>query len=81
MTTKSYKPKVKAGRLIKVKNKLRKKFSNAAFTYHALWVEDADGLNERCWLLTEKDIKKMDYRSSKNKEDWTNKGFWTDIWD
>jgi len=75
------KAKAKAGRLIRVWNTDRKKFSNEARQYTAIWVEDPDGGNERCWLLTDKDIERMEYRSERNKEDWTKKGFWTDLLD
>jgi len=46
------KVKVKAGRLIRVWNTEKRKFSNAKPTYISVWVEDADGTNERCLLLT-----------------------------
>lgn len=75
------KAKVKAGRLIRVHNTKRKKFSNASFKYNALWVEDANGSNERCWLLTDKEIERLEYRSKRNKEDWTRKDFLTDLLD
>lgn len=75
------KAKAKAGRLIRVWNEDRKKFSREAKQYTALWVEDDNGGNERCWLLTDKDIERMEYRSERNKEDWTKKGFWTDLID
>jgi hypothetical protein len=60
---------------------LRKKFSREAQQYTAVWVEDSNGKNERCWLLTDKDIKRLDYRSIRNKEDWTEKGFLTNLFD
>lgn len=44
--------KVKAGRLIRVWNEERKKFSNAAPEYISVWVEDADGKNERFAFYT-----------------------------
>ena len=75
------KAKVKAGRLIRVWNTLRKKFSNEARQYKAIWVEDEDGSNERCWLLTDKEIERLEHRSQKNKEDWTKKDFWTNLLD
>jgi hypothetical protein len=72
---------VKAGRLIEVENTNVPKFSNAAKTYFSLPVEDADGGNERCWFLTAKDVERLDKRSLKNKEDWTKKGFITNLLD
>jgi hypothetical protein len=75
------KVKVKAGRLIKVWNTEKKKFSNAKPLYVSVWVEDADGSNERCLLFTENDIKKAEQRASKNQEDLTTKGFFTNITD
>lgn len=73
--------KVKAGRLIRVWNSEKKKFSNAAAKYVSVWVEDADGSNERCLLFTEKEIKAAELRASKNLEDLTNKNFLTDLVD
>lgn len=75
------KAKAKAGRLIRVHNTDRKKFSNANRQYTAIWVEGPDGGNERCWLLTDKEIERLEYRSQQNKEDWTSKGFWTNLFD
>jgi hypothetical protein len=71
--------KVKAGRLIKVWNTLKKKNENIG--YIAVWVEDANGTNERCLLFTEKEILHAEVRASKNAEDLTKKGFITDIVD
>jgi hypothetical protein len=72
---------VKAGRLIRVENTNIPKLSNAAKEYFSVWVEDADGSNERCWFLTGKDVEKLEHRSQKNKEDWTKKGILIDIID
>jgi hypothetical protein len=73
------KARTKAGRLIRVWNTERKKFSNEARQYTAIWVEDPNGKNERCWLLTDKEIERLEYRSERNKEDWTRKDFWEKI--
>ena len=75
------KVKVKAGRLIKVENTATNKFSHAAKEYYSLWVEDANGFNERCWFLTGSDVEKLEARSLKNKEDWTKKGILTNLVD
>lgn len=75
------KVKVKAGRLIRVWNTEKKKFSKEAPLYVSVWVEDANGKNERCLLFTEKEIQRAEKRSSKNAEDLTTKGFFTDIVD
>jgi hypothetical protein len=75
------KVKVKMGRLIRVWNTEKKKFSNASAKYVSVWVEDADGKNERCLLFTEKEIAKAEERASKNVEDLTSKGFVTDLLD
>ena len=72
---------VKNGRLIQVWNDLRKKFSNALKTYWAVWVEDANGKNERCLLFTEAEIKRAEYRASRNAEDLTKKCLIIDILD
>ena len=72
---------VKNGRLIEVWNSKRKNFSNANTSYLAVWVEDADGKNERCLLFTHNEIKKATDRAEKNKEDLTEKKFLIDILD
>jgi hypothetical protein len=73
--------KVKAGRLIKVWNTEKKKFSNAKPWYVSVWVEDADGKNERCLLFTEKEIQAAEKRAAANQEDITSKGFFTNLTD
>ena len=73
------KVKVRAGRLIRVWNKSKKPTANAK--YVSVWVEDANGTNERCLLFTEKEIKRAEDRANKNIEDLTNKGFITDFLD
>lgn len=72
---------VKAGRLILVENTKRAKLSNANKEYFAVHVEDADGCNERCILLTEKELERAERRASQNKEDLTQKGFLVDLLD
>jgi hypothetical protein len=72
---------VKNGRLIQVWNDKRPKFSNAKKVYWAVWVEDADGGNERCLLFTDREIKNAEYRASKNEEDLTSKTLLTDFFD
>ena len=79
--TKSEDVDVKNGRLIKVPNTKRPKFSNANTEYYAIFVEDANGDNERCLLFTENEIKSAEYRACRNIEDLTQKSFWTDLWD
>lgn len=73
------KVKVKPGRLIRVYNTQKKKNENDG--YVSVWVEDANGKNERCLLFTEKEIQRAESRSSKNIEDLTNKNFLTDLMD
>jgi len=75
------KVKIKAGRLVKVWNTEKKKFSNAKPWYVSVWVEDANGKNERCLLFTEAEIKRAEERASKNQEDLTSKSFFTNIID
>jgi hypothetical protein len=75
------KVKVKMGRLIRVKNTKRPKFSNANTEYTAVKVEDAGGDNERVWFLTDKDMEMLDHRSERNREDWIKTDFWTDLLD
>jgi len=72
---------IKMGRLVRVENTRKPKFSNAKRLYVAIQVEDPDGGNERCLLFTQNDIKAAEYRASRNTEDLTDKGFFTDILD
>jgi hypothetical protein len=73
------KVKVKPGRLIRVYNTQKKKNENDG--YVSVWVEDANGKNERCLLFTEKEIERAESRSKKNIEDQPNKNFLTDLLD
>lgn len=73
------KVKVKPGRLIRVYNTQKKKNENDG--YVSVWVEDANGKNERCLLFTEKEIQRAELRSQKNIEDLTNKNLITDLLD
>ncbi len=73
------KVKVKPGRLIRVYNTEKKKNENDG--YVSVWVEDANGKNERCLLFTEKEIERSELRSQRNIEDLTNKNFLTDLLD
>lgn len=72
---------VKAGRFIRVENTKRPKFSNASSEYLAIWVEDADGQNERCLLFTQRELINAHKRSTKNPEDIPEKGLLTDLID
>ena len=73
------KVKVKPGRLVRVYNTEKKKNENDG--YVSVWVEDANGKNERCLLFTEKEIQRAESRSKRNIEDLTNKDFLTDLID
>ncbi len=75
------KVKVRPGRIIKVYNTDRKKFSNAKLWYNAVWMENANGKNERCLLFTEKEIERAEHRAKMNKEDLTKKEFFTNLLD
>lgn len=75
------KVRVKAGRLIRVWNTEKAKFSNAAPEYISVWVEDADGKNERCLLFTKHEIEIAEERAIKNQEDLTSKDLFTDLID
>jgi hypothetical protein len=70
---------VKNGRLIRVANKQRN--GNEKHVYTAVWVEDANGSNERCILLTDNELERAEYRASRNPEDLTEKNFVTDLLD
>ena len=69
------------GRIVRVKNTLKPKFSNANTEYYAVFVEDADGSNERCLLFTKHEIQMAEYRSIRNKEDLTKRSFLVDLFD
>lgn len=73
------KVKVKPGRLVRVYNTQKKKNENDG--YVSVWVEDANGKNERCLLFTEKEIQRAESRSKRNIEDLPNKNFLTDLLD
>lgn len=73
MSNKIDKNTIKNGRMIRVSNTEKKKFSNANEQYIALWVEEANGKNERCLLFTESAIKVAEARAAKNQEDLTKK--------
>ena len=79
--TKSEDVDVKNGRLIKVPNTKRPKFSNAKKVYWTVWVEDANGKNERCLIFTDKEIKNAEYRAKQNQEDLTSKNLIIDVLD
>jgi hypothetical protein len=71
--------KIKAGRLIRVWN--QDPAPNANPRYISVWVEDANGKNERCLLFTSHEIKRAEERAEKNMEDLTTKDFFTDLLD
>lgn len=73
------KVKIKPGRLVRVYNTEKKKNENDG--YVSVWVEDANGKNERCLLFTEKEIQRAELRSKRNIEDLPNKNFLTDLLD
>ena len=73
------KVKIKPGRLVRVYNTEKKKNENNG--YVSVWVEDANGKNERCLLFTEKEIQRAELRSTKNIEDLTEKNLLTDLLD
>lgn len=75
------KVKVAAGRLIRVKNTKKAALTNAKDVYFAVWVEDANGKNERVLLLTEKELQRAEYRAKRNPEDLPKKGFLTNLLD
>lgn len=71
--------KVKQGRIIEVDNTERK--FGSALSYKAVWVEDANGKNERCLLFTDAEIEIAQNRADNNIEDLTKKSFLTDLTD
>ena len=70
---------VKAGRIIRVKNS--KQHRMASPVYHSVWVEDADGENERCLLFTARELAVAEARAAKNPEDIPEKGMIQDMLD
>ena len=72
---------VRAGRLIRVKNTKKPKFSNAKNQYVSVWVEDSNGKNERCLLFTDRELQLAEKRANKNPEDCTKKGLLQDMLD
>ena len=70
---------VKAGRIIPVHNIDRKLGANR--WYYAVWVEDANGKNERCILLTAHQLRVADARAKSNPEDCPRKGWLVDLLD
>lgn len=73
------KVKIKPGRLVRVYNTEKKKNENDG--YVSVWVEDANGKNERCLLFTDKEIEAAEKRAAANQEDLTSKGFFTNMID
>lgn len=71
--------KIVKGRLVLVDNTERK--FGSADVYIAVQVEDENGKNERCILFTKDEIAKAEIRASKNPEDLTKKGFFTNLLD
>ncbi len=69
------------GRIIRMRNTNKPKFSNAKDEYNVLWIEDADGSNERCLFFTPREIAVAELRGQKNKEDWPKKGLLQDLID
>jgi hypothetical protein len=61
--------KVTSGKLIKVRNQKRAVLTNAKNWYYALWIEDHDGRNERCIMLTQREFEGPANRAVKNEED------------
>lgn len=69
------------GTVNKVENKKRRKFSNAAKEYLAVWVQDSNGDNEECLLFTQREIDVARRRAARNPEDIPHKDFVTDMLD
>ena len=61
------------GRLLRIHNVKKAKFSNAKDEYVSLWVEDSNGTNERCLLFTERELLIAEKRAKKNPENLTKK--------
>ena len=63
--------KTKLGELNTVVNTLQPKLNNEAETYVAVWVEDVNGFNQRCIMLTSGELLRAERRGIKNIEDQT----------
>lgn len=63
------------GRLIRVWNKGHEKNDPNDDFHYTLWVEDANGKNERCIILTPKMLAEADQLAKDNPEDLTEKSF------
>jgi len=61
------------GRLLRVLNVRKPKFSNAKDEHVSVWVEDANGQNARCLLFTERELLIAEKRAKKNPENLTKK--------
>ncbi len=81
MTEKIDDVRVAAGRLIRVKNTQRPKFSNAKSEYLAVFVEDSNGGNERCLLFTDRELAVAERRAQRNPEDLTKKTLLENLFD
>ena len=73
MADKSEISSVVTGRLLRVQNVKKAKFSNAKDEYVSIWVEDSTGKNERCLLFTERELLIAEKRAKKNPENLTKK--------
>ena len=71
--------KIRAGRLIRVRNIGKKPAANQE--YYAVWVENENGKNERCILLTDFELSRAEDRAKKNPEDLPEKSLFMDIID
>ena len=67
--------KVVFGRLIRLANVSKRKFSNSKDDYLAVWVENSDGSNARCLLFTDREIKLAETRSNKHPENTATEPF------
>lgn len=57
------------GRLIRIENTQQSVHKNEAEIYVAVYVEDANGSNTRCIMLTEGELQRAEKRAVKNDED------------
>lgn len=71
---------VKLGRVFIVWNKLRKHWKSSPY-YYCVIVRPANSDETQCLLFTEQEFQRCDRRGKQNREDWTEKGFWTDLFD
>ena len=66
MTDQLNKPNVIIGKLFRVKNNKKPKFSNAKDEYFSVWIENLDDTDKKLLLFTKRELDLSEERSRKN---------------